>query len=96
MFKSIETKKIKFLRTFYLVGVRVLRIFAQRLYPHLAMAIPDFQTMMLPTLTFLGDGIERNSKEINDYLSNYYHLTEEEINELLPSGTQPRFKNRIA
>jgi len=36
------------------------------------MAIPDFQSMMLPILTLLSDGKERRSKDINEYLAKKY------------------------
>jgi len=60
------------------------------------MAIPDFQSMMLPILTLLADGKERKSRDINDYLAKKYSLTEEELKEMLPSRRARRFPNRVA
>ena len=58
--------------------------------------IPDFQKITLPLLEFLSDGKEHTSKEINDYITKKFHLTEEEKNELLPSGAQTVINNRIS
>lgn len=60
------------------------------------MAIPDFQSIMLPLLRFCGDAAEHTSREAIDHLANEYGLTEEEQKELLPSGLQAIFHNRVA
>jgi restriction system protein len=60
------------------------------------MAIPDFQTIMLPLLRHLQDGRERDGHETLQDLASEFHLSESEQAELLPSGRQPVFKNRIA
>lgn len=59
------------------------------------MAIPDFQTLMLPMLEILADGKEYSVREIIELLSNKFQLTQDERNELLPSGGQYIFDNRI-
>jgi restriction system protein len=59
------------------------------------MTIPDFQTLMLPVLKFSATKDEHSLREATDYLANEYQLTEEERDELLPSGTQPIFYNRV-
>lgn len=59
------------------------------------MAIPDFQTIMLPLLQFMGDGKEHSLHEITDSLSLTFGLSPVEVNELLPSGKQTRFYNRV-
>lgn len=59
------------------------------------MPIPDFQTLMLPMLEILADGKEYTIKEIIELLSNKFNLTQEERNELLPSGQQYIFDNRV-
>jgi restriction system protein len=59
------------------------------------MAIPDFQSIMLPFLKFLGDKKEKSNQEIHDGLADFFKLPQEEINQLLPSGTQRIFYNRI-
>ena len=57
--------------------------------------MPDFQTCMLPLLTSLKDGKEHSSKELIAKLIFDFNLTEEEINEQLPSQRQPTINNRI-
>lgn len=59
------------------------------------MPIPDYQTLMLPLLRFLGDQKEHSFREAIDYLSKEFQLSEQEKNELLPSGQQPKIDNRI-
>jgi len=58
--------------------------------------IPDFQTIMLPFLQILSNGKEHTTKETNQKLAEHFHLTEEELNEYLPSGSQKTFPNRVA
>jgi restriction system protein len=59
------------------------------------MAIPDYQSLMLPLLRFLGDKKERSIRETIDALAKQYGLSAEELRELLPSGKQPIFDNRV-
>jgi restriction system protein len=59
------------------------------------MAIPDYQTVKLPLLKFAGDGQEHSLREAVDYLADAFKLTNEERKELLPSGQQEIFVNRI-
>jgi restriction system protein len=58
--------------------------------------IPDFQTIMLPFLTIIDDGEEHTTRETNQKLAEYFKLTETELNEYLPSGSQKTFPNRVA
>jgi restriction system protein len=58
--------------------------------------IPDFQTIMLPFLRILSDEEEHTTNETLQKLAEYFDLTEVELNEYLPSGTQKTFSNRIA
>ena len=60
------------------------------------MAIPDYQSCMLPLLEFLGDQNEHSLRETIDHLTNHFKLTEEELKQLLPSGQQAVFDNRVA
>ncbi len=60
------------------------------------MVIPDFQSLMLPLLRHLEDGRERTNQEILEVLGQDFGLTEEEREQLLPSGRQPIFTNRLA
>jgi restriction system protein len=59
------------------------------------MAIPDFQSIMGPLLEYLADGKVPSSRETIDALSKHFKLTDEELAELLPSGQQSIFVNRI-
>jgi restriction system protein len=59
-------------------------------------AIPDFQTIMRPLLEHLADGAVKSNRETIDALSKQFQLTDEEIVELLPSGQQSIFTNRVA
>lgn len=60
------------------------------------MAIPDFQTLMLPTLKALGDGNEHPFKDVVEALANEFKLTQEELSEMLPSRRARTFYNRVA
>lgn len=57
------------------------------------MAIPDYQTLMLPVLRAASNGEVRIS-EVVDQLADEFHLTPQERSELLPSGKQTTFSNR--
>lgn len=59
------------------------------------MAIPDFQSLMLPLLTYAGDGKEHSVREAIGALADQFGLTSEERSELLPSGRQATFDNRV-
>jgi restriction system protein len=59
------------------------------------MAIPDYQTLMLPFLKLLADGEEHTLQELNEKLSVEFQLTEAERHELLPSGNQGIMRNRV-
>jgi restriction system protein len=59
------------------------------------MAIPDFQTLMLPLLKAATDGQEHSFAEVIEKLAAQFQLTDEERNEMLPSGLQARFDNRV-
>lgn len=60
------------------------------------MPIPDFQSIMLPFLKTLGDDQERTMKDMALILAKEFQLSEEELAELLPSGQQRVFTNRVA
>jgi restriction system protein len=60
------------------------------------MAIPDFQTIMLPLLRNYHDGKEHFIRDTVDALAKEFKLTEEEKKALLPSGVQEVFRNRVA
>lgn len=60
------------------------------------MPIPDFQSLMLPLLQYLGDNKEHSNQEILEAMEQYFRLTEQEKAELLPSGKQRIYVNRVA
>ncbi|MDR1303788.1 MAG: restriction endonuclease [Verrucomicrobiales bacterium] len=60
------------------------------------MAIPDFQKFMCPLLTLADDGKNHSMREALDVLAKKFSLTNAERRELLPSGRQEIFANRIA
>jgi restriction system protein len=60
------------------------------------MAIPDYQSIMLPLLTHLSDRNEHKMRDVTDELAIKLGVTEEEQKELLPSGVAPVFYNRTA
>ena len=60
------------------------------------MAIPDFQTLMLPLLRSYTDGEIRSIGSVVDSLAREFNLTDEELRQLLPSGRQATFRNRVA
>jgi restriction system protein len=60
------------------------------------MAIPDFQSIMLPLLRHCGDGQEHTPSETVDAVAAKFSLSETERKALLPSGLQEVFVNRVA
>jgi restriction system protein len=58
-------------------------------------AIPNYQTLMLPLLKLAADGEEHKFSQAVDFLATEFGLTTEERNELLPSGSQAVFNNRV-
>jgi restriction system protein len=59
------------------------------------MAVPDFQSFMLPLLSQLADGQEHKLQDLYVLLAADANLTDDDKNELLPSGKQRVFHNRI-
>ena len=57
--------------------------------------IPKYEKFMLPLLSFLSDSKEHVLREIQPAMAEYFNISEDEQNELLPSGTQTIFKNRV-
>jgi restriction system protein len=59
------------------------------------MAIPDYQTTMLPLLRLAADGAEHRFRDSVEQLAAEFNLTDDERGEMLPSGTAPLFDNRV-
>ncbi len=59
------------------------------------MAIPDYESIMLPLLKYLTDNEEHSLREAIESMARHFGLTPDERNELLPSGRQAVFDNRV-
>ena len=59
------------------------------------MAIPDYQKIMLPLLKCLADGKERHNSELIGLLAREFQLSPQEKKELLPSGRETSFGNKV-
>jgi len=57
--------------------------------------IPKYEKIMLPLLKYLADGEEHGLSETHDALAEQFQLTDDDLRELLPSGRQPVFRNRV-
>jgi restriction system protein len=60
------------------------------------MAVPDFQSLMLPLLRVAADAKEHSLAEAREKLADEFKLSHEDHEELLPSGRQSKFSNRVA
>jgi restriction system protein len=58
------------------------------------MAIPDYQTLMLPVLEIVRDGGEYSVRDVIEQLAGRFKLTDDERHQLLPGG-QATFNNRV-
>ncbi len=60
------------------------------------MAVPDYQSIMLPLLRFVGEkNDETSTGEAVEVLAKEFGLTDEDLREMLPSGIQSNFVNRV-
>lgn len=60
------------------------------------MAIPDFQSLMMPLLKMASDGGEHSLVEAREALAVEFKLAQLDREERLPSGRQSKFANRVA
>jgi restriction system protein len=60
------------------------------------MAVPDFQTLMLPVLRAVGEVDATKPADIRAYVAQACGLTPEDLEQRLPSGRQSTFENRCA
>jgi restriction system protein len=58
-------------------------------------AIPDYQTIMLPLLKLLADGHVHALSTLADQIAQQFSLTLEDRNRLLPSGVSRTFDSRV-
>src|SRR5437763_6080686 len=59
------------------------------------MPVPDFQRLMLPLLKITCDGNEHSTSEVIEALAQQFGLGEGDRDEMLPSGKQRKFDNRV-
>jgi restriction system protein len=59
------------------------------------MAVPGYEKFMLPMMEIVSDQKEYAVSEVRDKLAEHFQLTEEDLRELLPSGKQTVFHNRV-
>lgn len=59
------------------------------------MPVPDYQSFMRPLLLALDDGAPRRMRELYAELANKFHLSDADMAEMLPSGRQATYMNRI-
>lgn len=59
------------------------------------MSVPDFQSLMLPVLSHLGDGAVHGVRDVVGGVAAALSLSTSDLEELLPSGKQTRYENRI-
>lgn len=59
------------------------------------MTIPDFQTVMRPSLELLADGETRRARDVVAAITELFELTDDEREQLLPSGRQRVIDNRV-
>lgn len=57
--------------------------------------MPTWEEFMIPTLRVMSDGVTRHWREFQPLVANAAHLTEEQKNEMLPSGNQLKYQNRV-
>ena len=60
------------------------------------MPVPDFQSLMLPALKAFAGGSETPLSEVRARIAAAEELTPEDMREMLPSGRQPVFTNRVS
>ena len=60
------------------------------------MAIPDYQSLMLPTLKALSGKLEKKISDVRKHVADAEGLSSEQLQELLPSGRQTVFANRVS
>ena len=57
--------------------------------------MPNWEGFMIPTLRVLSDGVVRHWREFQPLVADLVNLTDEQKKELLPSGSQVKYENRI-
>lgn len=60
----------------------------------LTMAVPEYNAIKAPALQFFSDGQAHKITEVYTELAKHFALTDADLGEMLPSGTQSRWHNR--
>src|SRR5208337_2289551 len=59
------------------------------------MAVPAFNDYLLPILRHTADGAEHTIAELAEAMAKHFKLSDADVGEMLPSGTQARHQNRV-
>ncbi len=59
------------------------------------MPVPDYQSLMRPLLQLASDGKEHSHSEAVEAIAQQLQLSEADRRELIPSGSEPKFDNRV-
>ncbi len=59
------------------------------------MGVPEFQNFQLPLLHAFADGEIHRAREMVNPMVQKFSLSQEDISELVPSGTQTKLENRV-
>ncbi len=59
------------------------------------MTVPGYQSYMTPMLELLSDGQSRHINDISDALAQYFHLSESDLGDMIPSGKKSRHVDRV-
>lgn len=62
----------------------------------MSVSIPDFQTLMRPVLVAIDGGEPKSQAQIRDIVATALNMSDEDRQEMLPSGKQARYTNRVA
>ena len=59
------------------------------------MSVPKYDEITKPLLTTINDGKEYTIKDVTTMLAQLLNLSSEDLSEMLPSGRQTIFRNRV-
>jgi restriction system protein len=59
------------------------------------MPIPTYEAMLSPMLALHADDLEHERASIRAALAGHFHLSQDDLEMMLPSGTQRMFDNRV-
>ena len=59
------------------------------------MAIPNYQEIMLPLIRYASDEQEHHVAEAYDYVAQFFNVSDSERQDILPSGQDKTFSNRV-